>query len=81
MGLKVSLVPSAKNIRTKDKFQSGSKVVSLLVMWFLRSEEKDWTDGGLLLLSLRRGGRKPVEELRRRRHEEMVTWAINSPPP
>ena len=30
-GLKVSLVPGAKNTRTKAKFRSGSKVVSLLV--------------------------------------------------
>ena len=30
-GLKVSLVPGAKNTGTKAKFQSGSNVVSLLV--------------------------------------------------
>jgi len=30
-GLKISLVPGAKNIGTKAKFRSGSKVVSLLV--------------------------------------------------
>ena len=30
-GLKVSLVPGAKNIGTKAKFRSGSKIVSLLV--------------------------------------------------
>ena len=32
-GLKVSLVPDAKNTGTKAKFRSGSKIVSLLVLY------------------------------------------------